>query len=271
MRCLFDNSSVTIVDNQSDLSHLVSQAGNHQVPGKSAAPSSIITWTTRVIISVVLPAHRLQNAVLETPIACTLSKCRISHPLLHPSLPAQPLHAQPACCAAPHRPLPPPHTFSQKAALPQAGSSHSSRHRLLSAAGSTHTAQRSAGFDPLLGDAVDVAGIEQNFAGLDADYLVVRPIGLLQRLDRARVHLGRGAAELWDDHAAIGAVVVDVRRRHAHARQPRAVPLADVFRLQKAPTNEFSRSSGILRSTYLPTTYLSCLWAEPSGGHGTDG
>ena len=89
----------------------------------------------------------------------------------------------------------------------------------------------SAGLDPLLGDAVDVAGVQQHFTRADADDLVAGAVRILQCLDRKRVLLGGRAPELRHDHAAVGAVVVDVRGRHPHARQPRAVPLRDVLRL----------------------------------------
>ena len=46
---------------------------------------------------------------------------------------------------------------------------------------------------PLLGDAVDVAGVQQHLPGAHAHHLVVRPIRLLQRLNRQPVCLSRSA------------------------------------------------------------------------------
>lgn len=48
---------------------------------------------------------------------------------------------------------------------------------------------QSASLDPLLSDAVDVAGIQEDLSRPHSHYLVVWPIRLLQRLDGLGIHL----------------------------------------------------------------------------------
>ena len=47
-------------------------------------------------------------------------------------------------------------------------------------------------------------------------------------------------SKLGDDYTTIGSVVVDVGGRHPNTRQPRAVPLLDVVRLQCTQTGQLT-------------------------------
>lgn len=80
----------------------------------------------------------------------------------------------------------------------------------------------------LLGDAMDVASIQNNFAWAHPHHFVTRSIGLLDDFQRAFVGLGRNTSELGHHHSAVGAVVVDVGRWQALTSDARNVSFLDV-------------------------------------------
>jgi hypothetical protein len=85
----------------------------------------------------------------------------------------------------------------------------------------------------LLRDAVDVAGVQHHFARAHAHHFVVRTVGLLDDLESALVRLRSHSSELRHHHAAVRAVMVDVRRRQALPGDARDVSLCNVTLLQR--------------------------------------
>ena len=80
----------------------------------------------------------------------------------------------------------------------------------------------------LLGDAMDVAGIQNDFAWAHPHHFVIGPVSLLDDFQRPFIGLGRNASELGHHHSAVGTVVVDVGRWQALTGDARNVSFLDV-------------------------------------------